>query len=324
MSANIGSMIYVGETPWHGLGVHYDAPPKSSEEIIAGAKLDWTVSAIPVKTDLHDHVHNYHAVYREDTNDIFGLVKAARPRLVQNAESFKALDSLIDSQIDVETAASLGGGETIFGCFKIRDQYKVLDDEIDHYYVVVNDHLKVDGKVTVLNTPVRVVCQNTLSHALHKNFYKIRIPIVSDDGANLEIANRVFNSAGDSVRNLQKRAEKMVAAKVDREYVEKVLDQLFPYATIGSDIEYSKANEAVSMMRETFLTECMGADNLGNYRGTVYQIFNALTDYTQHYYKSVDKVYDLNHRMKLLPGIGLESEPNKVAKFLEMSRDLIA
>lgn len=325
MSANIQTMLYVGETPWHGLGVHYETPPKSAEEIIKGASLDWTVAATPMYTEKHSSVGNYHAIYREDNNDVLGVVNKARPIIVQNSDTFNAFDQLIDRQVDVDTAASLGLGETIFGCFKVREQYKLLDDDVDHYFVVMNEHCRVDGKVTVLNTPVRVVCQNTLSAALSNNFYKLRIPVSTDNGINSVIAGNILNSVGDAISQLRKRAEKMATQKITREHVEKVLDELFPYIKASDDsILHSKANENTDMIRETFLRDCMGADNLANYRGTTYQVFNALTDFTQHYFKSVDKGYDLRHRMNTLPGMGVESEASKVAKFLSMADKLIA
>lgn len=82
MSANIDSLLYVGETPWHGLGTKYESAPTSAEEIIKGAHLDWTVAADPMSTSHHDKVQNYHAIYREDTNHVLGVVNKQYPRLV--------------------------------------------------------------------------------------------------------------------------------------------------------------------------------------------------------------------------------------------------
>ena len=43
MSANVETMMYVGETPWHGLGTKVDEAPDSATAIkMAG--LDWTVT----------------------------------------------------------------------------------------------------------------------------------------------------------------------------------------------------------------------------------------------------------------------------------------
>ena len=323
MSANIDSLLYVGETPWHGLGIQYATPPTSSAEIIRGAGLDWEVGAAPCFTEIHDKVLNYHAIYRKDDNHILGVVNA-QPHLVQNVDTFNAFDSLINKEVDTETAASLGRGEQVFGCFKVRDQYKVLDDDIDHYFVVINDHLKVDGKITVLNTPIRVVCQNTLSAALTKNYYKIRVPLSTDAGVNRNIAGNIFSSMRNAMKDMQSKAESLVSKKVDRAYIDKLLDELFPYVKVDGESTYSKANENQEMRRSVFIDQCMGADNLGNYRGTQWQILMALTDYTQHYFNKVDNAYDLNYRMKLLPGMSSDTEANKVDKFLKIKDKLIA
>lgn len=324
MSANIDTMMYVGEVPWHGLGTNYEVAPNTSEEIIKGAKLDWTVNAAQMKTDLHGPIDGYHAVYREDNHEILGVAKAKYPKLVQNTDTFNTFDRMIGDYITVETAASLGRGETIFGCFKISDSYKIMDDDIDHYFVVMNDHLKVDGKITVLNTPIRVVCQNTLSAALSNNTYKLRIPITDDYGINTALADKLITSVDNAMRNLQNQAEKMCNQKVTRDHIEKLLDELFPYIKVEGESTYSKANETTEMLRSTFISQCMGADNLANYRGTAYQVFNALTDYEMHYFKKVEKSYDLNYRMKMLPGVGVDTEPSKVAKFLKIKDKLIA
>lgn len=64
--------------------------------------------------------------------------------------------------------------------------------------------------------------------------------------------------------------------------------------------------------------ECMGADNLGNYRGTQYQIFNALTDFSQHYSRDAEFGLDLEKRMNMLPGSGVESPASVVTKFMKL------
>lgn len=323
MAANIDTMLYVKETPWHGLGHYYEKPPRSSQEIIDGAQLNWEVAAMPMKTDLHDHVLNYNAIYRKDDNSVLGVVNSHNIQVVQNTDTFNTFDSMLGVSLEVDTAASLDRGKTVFGCFKLSDEFKVLDDEVQHYFVVMNDHLKPDGKVTVLNTPVRVVCQNTLSAALDNNIYKLRVPISSDVSINSKLINNIMTSATNSILALQHKAEFMVKQKITRDHVEKILDELFPIMKVSEDGE-SRANLAMEMQRDTFLSDCMGADNLSNYRGTTWQVYNALADFSQHYFKNTDKGYDLNYRMKLLPGMGTDTPANLVTKFLRMSDKLIA
>lgn len=323
---SIDTMLYVNQVPWSGLGVHYEVAPTTSIEIIERAKLDWTVAADPMYTDHHGKIPGYFTLYREDNNDILGVVKQNRLQIVQNTETFNAFNEMINHSVDFETAASLSGGKTVFGCFKIRQEYTLLDDKIEHYFVVMNDHLRPDGKVTVLNTPIRVVCQNTLAAALSNNNYRLRIPVTADIGINRDLMDKILVSVGSAMTDLSKKCEKMAMQKISRDGIETILDELFPRVGNPEDPDslFSKANQRIEMLRSTFVTDCMGADNLGNYRGTAYQVFNALTDFTGHYFQSADKAYDLDYRMKLLPGVSSDSPSNLVNKFLSMKDRLAA
>ena len=326
MPANIDTMMYVKEVPWHGLGHKYETALTTPQEIITAANMDWRVNAEKMSTPLHGDIPFFHAIYREDNNDVLGVVNKARPILVQNIDSFNALEDLITSkEVTVDTAASLRRGQTVFGCFSINNKFKVLDDDIQHYFVVMNDHLKADGKVTIMHTPIRVVCQNTLSAALSSSQYKTRIPSCDDGNINSELARKLISDAEFTISVLAEKAEKMATKKIDRNYIETVLDELFPYLdSKGDESLHTAANEKTAMIRDTFISECMGADNLSNYRGTQYQVFNALTDFSQHYFKNVEKAYDLNYRMNLLPGMGATESPSAlVSKFLKI-KDKIA
>lgn len=319
MPANIDTMIYVGETPWHGLGINMtDNPPTTVTEIIENAKLDWRVDTAQMYTELHPSVKNYRAIYRTDNNDILGVVNRAFPIPVQNIDMFNSVDSLLNQEIDVETAASLGIGETVFGCFKIRREFDLLDDAVDHYYVIVNDHTKCDGKITVLNTPIRVVCQNTLSAALATNTRKMRIPISNDPNLNRQLADEILSGAINSMDALEKKSKKWVSEKIDESYVNTVLDHLFPFKYVDGKVAMDSSNEKVQYIRDTFLNQCMGADNLNNYRGTKWQVFNAVTDFSQHYFKKVDTAYDLKHRMASIPGVVSTAETPLDYKFMKI------
>lgn len=321
MSANIDSMLYVGETPWHGLGVSYIDPPETSDEIIRGAHLDWTVSAAPMNTDLHGHIDQYHAIYREDNQKVLGVVNRY-PSIVQNVDTFRTFDNLLGSKVITDTAASLGNGEIVFGCFKLSDSYQIIDDQVDHYLVVMNDHLKPDGNVTILNTPIRVVCQNTLSAALSSAIYKARIPITTDVSLNETYVNKLFDCISSSISQLSTVADKMVNQKIDSQSREKIIDVLFPYLPdAGFNEKTELANARIGVLRDTFIN-CMKKDDLANYTGTAYQMFNAIIDFETHYFKRLDQVTNLNYRMKKLKGIG--EGPILTTKFLSIKDKLVA
>lgn len=319
MSANIDSMMYVGETPWHGLGVKYATPPKTSDEIIRGASLEWTASSHEMSTDIDKVVRDYYGIYRDDYNSLLGVVKTRNPIIVQNSDTFLAFENMLGQDMDIETAAGLGRGETVFGCFKVKNDFKLLDDAVDTYFVVMNEHLKPDGKVTVFNTPIRVVCQNTLSAALSSSSYKVRVPVTEDRNINQEIMNKLYTMMGLGVKNLKAKAEKWATIKVSRDDIDTIMDELFPYP--DPEDEYSEKNTAMQIQRDTFV-ECMNADNLNNFKGSVYQVFNALTDYEGHYFKKPEKAFDLNYRMSKLPGMGTET--SLTSKFIKMQEKMFA
>ena len=49
MAANVESMFYVREKPWHGLGVRVQEAPSSADALIQ-AGLDWKVLQEPIYT----------------------------------------------------------------------------------------------------------------------------------------------------------------------------------------------------------------------------------------------------------------------------------
>lgn len=317
--------LYVHETPWHNLGWQpKDDAPSTSDEIIERAGMNWEVDSIPCKTELHDSVLNYHAIYRKDTNSILGVVNKARPDIVQNIDTFRTFESMMGGELTLDTAACINKGSMVFGSFRINETYKVADDDVEHYLVVVNDHLKPDGKVAIMNTPIRVVCQNALSHALSASFYSMRVPISDIAEINVDMAHKVLDRAGLAIVDLQDNAESMLSLKIDRSSVDRMLDELFPMIKVEGETLINKTNENMELARHDFVENCLGADNLSNYRGTFYQMYNAVADWSQHYYKKADNGYDLNYRMKTLPGFAADGPSAMVSKLMKMKNKLVA
>lgn len=320
MSANIDTMMYVGETPWHGLGLKFEKAPETAEEVLRGGSLDWTVSAHVMSSDKGEE-HDWHAIYRDDQSIRLGVVNTSNPKLVQNVDTFIPLDPAIKSKdIIVDTAASLARGKQVFGCFRFGKDENILGDKVESYFVVVNNHQEANGKVTVLHTPVRVVCQNTLSSALNNSFFKAKVPITDDNAINDQIFAQLISSRAQGMSSLACKADKLATTKLTQDQVRSIIDDMFPLAV--PEDEYDKKNDKIHMRRNTFIEQCLAREDLGNFRGTAWQVYNAFTDYEQHYTNNADKVYDLKYRMSRIPGFSQEALLSQ--KFLQKVKKYVA
>jgi phage/plasmid-like protein (TIGR03299 family) len=168
MAHEVESMMYVGDTPWHGLGVAIPEGRKLSiEKAIVAAGLDWKVELSHIFTKngrgIPLMIHNHYATYRKSDNTILGIVGKDYQAL-QNRDAFKWFQPFLESgEATIETAGSLKGGSKVWVLARIRrDPLSVgKEDIVEHYVLLSNSH---DGSLAVRVgfTPIRVVCNNTL------------------------------------------------------------------------------------------------------------------------------------------------------------------
>jgi len=160
--------MFYGEEPWHRLGEKLDAPA-TAEEAITAAGLDYEISLTDEATVDGMMVPKTKAVVRYDNQTVLGVV-SDRYVPVQNKQAFSFLDSCVaDNGLRYHTAGALGQGEKIFLLAKLPGHLRVkqTEDVVDKYLLLSNSH-NGSSALRVLFTPVRVVCQNTLSMALRQ------------------------------------------------------------------------------------------------------------------------------------------------------------
>ena len=182
------SMFSAKELPWHGLGQIVEGA-LTSEEAIKAANLGYEV--IKIQNMAHYEGANYvspgsFSTFRKDTKKVLGAV-GKDYTIIQNWEAFSFFDAIVgEGKAIFETAGVLGNGEQIFITAKLPKSI-VLDnvDQINQYLLLSNSH---DGSrsIEVLFTPIRVVCNNTLTAALSlaKNRIKIRHTASAKDKLN--------------------------------------------------------------------------------------------------------------------------------------------
>lgn len=163
MSANVETMFYVRETPWHGLGTRVENAPASIDALIL-AGLDWQVVQKDVYAEDGAQIPGYKVNARDNDDAPLGIV-SDRYKVVQNEDAFQFTDDLLGEGVTYETAGALQGGKKVWMLARMPHRYIIAGDEITPYLVVMNSHDGSSG-IKVAMTPIRVVCQNTLNLAL--------------------------------------------------------------------------------------------------------------------------------------------------------------
>ena len=272
MAAEVESMFYVRETPWHGLGTKVEEAPTSADAIRL-AELDWKVEAKPVYTE-GIIIPNVKANVRDKDNKVLGLV-SDKYKIVQNSEAFAFTDMLIGEGCTYETAGSLRDGKRIFLLAKMPQQ-KILDEAFDPYICFTNT-FDGTGAVQAVMTPIRVVCQNTLNLALSKANRKWSTRHMGDINSKLEEAEHTLGMAEKYMKELDVMADKLANTKVSEDEAHMIIDNMFPIKEEASE----RAKENIINSRNKFMV-CMMAPDILKYKGTAYQVVQAASDFATH------------------------------------------
>lgn len=275
MSANVETMMYTREKPWHGLGTRVEEAPTSADALrLAG--LDWTVKQRPVFLEgASEPVPNYKANVRDRDGTVLGIV-TDRYKVVQNAEAFAWTDDLIGGDVRYETAGSLKAGRKIWLLAKMPTA-KVAGDDVEPYLCFSNTH-DGSGAVKVCLTPVRVVCNNTLNLALHTAKRSWAMKHVGDMNGKLDEARRTLELAERYMLCLDAQALQLANVTVTDEKLEKILSELFP---CDKEKDSQRKQNTVKAMKDEFMV-CWFMPDLAKFRGTGWGVVNAMADMVGH------------------------------------------
>ncbi len=275
------SMFFTGEVPWHQLGRHLNKPATAAEAMEA-ARLDYTVVKRPMKAIINGHkysdVPNAFATVRTDTHQVLGVV-GARYEPVQNRDAFNFFDPLIDRDEAVyHTAGVLGTGSKIWLLAKLPDYIKVgkKNDPVEKFVLLYNSH---DGSshIRVKMTPIRVVCNNTLTAALSGTESEVRIKHTQSAQDKLQEAHQILGLTNQLYAQLDFIFNRMALRKVTG-------SQLVDYVkTLIPDNPQAENNTRTENMRNHIISLHDTVQDASMHRGNLFGAFNAVTEFVDHY-----------------------------------------
>ncbi|HBH86850.1 MAG TPA: hypothetical protein DDY17_04510 [Syntrophaceae bacterium] len=275
----------IGPSPWHNLGIELNHP-KTAREAIEIAGLDYTIVKRPIelKTELKQDAY---ATVRTDTGDVLGIVgKSYEP--IQNRDAFAFFDALVDEQEAVyDTAGVLGLGESIWILVKLPGYIKVNGNDIVNKYLLLTNSHDGSSHIRVKLTPIRVVCNNTLTSAL-QGAGEVQINHTSNALRDLEQAGTMLGLSNSLYEQLDVMFNCMATKKITEEQLREYVQALVP------DNEEAENSARIENIRSSVLQLHDSGRGAHLSRGTLWGAFNSVTEYTDHMMSGGDSTTRLN------------------------------
>ena len=309
MASEIGIndlMFSVKEVPWHGLGNVIENHPTIEEAIVASG-LDWSVSLenmkVPMDIDgngtmVDIEVPNQKAIVRNDIHAVLGVV-GSRYTLYQNSEMWDFISAFqAKSGILLETAGSLKNGRTTWVLGKNVSQVSeyIAGDPIEEYFLFKNSF---DGSspVSILNTNIRVVCNNTLTAAIRKTKNSFNVKHTASMSGQIDQAEKALGMRAKYQEIFGLLMTELVKTPMTSTRMTNFLENtLFPMPTQTNQIV--SLNDTVGTLAEvksrgltmrqnkidaiTNLIDTGAGTDIPGVKGTAYGLYNAITEWADH------------------------------------------
>lgn len=278
MSANIESMMYVKNTPWHGIGNNCKEA-LNSKDALRMAELDWTVDQHKVYVD-GNVIPKYKANVRSSDGRVLGIV-SDRYKIVQNTEAFEFTDAIIgNGEIEVryETAGSLAQGKKVWLLAKLPDA-KILGDKVEPYLVFTNTH-DGSGAIKVATTPIRVVCQNTLTLALNNAKRVWTTKHMGNMESKMHEAQVTLGLAKAYMDEFEEMAEILQQKHISDNALVDFMELAFPIPNDKNATDRKINN--TEYMRSSFLELYKSIEDVQKFRRSGWELINVVSDFVSH------------------------------------------
>lgn len=294
------AFAYTGAKPWHGLGTQVAKHMKPKEAIIEGGlnfKVGKYEMTVPHEVMLDEngagtyrpvvYIPDRFAIMRLDTYAILGIVGSDYQE-VQNEDAFEPFESLFGKDAAcIETVGALDGGKRIFAMAKRQNTVEILPgDPVEDYFLMTSSH-DGTGSVTLLDTPIRVVCQNTLTAALKKARNMISVKHTKNVKQGLKKAQELLAQHKIYWEKVTEAYKYMASKEMNSEAVKLFLAHLFPGKRqvdeqgkfIGEDDPATRTQNMRDTIQRLFEGQATGANLAGKTR---WGMFNAVTHWIDH------------------------------------------
>lgn len=282
------SFISAREDAWHRLGTVVDDAFDAETAMTRGLLGGWNVRKTPIVAALETgemlEMPGRYATVR--TNPVTGMAEVIgnvgeKYRVIQNEEHAALLDALVDeSGAHFETAGALDGGKQVFITMKLPGHMRVGGvDQVDNYIAAINSH---DGSTafTLLVTPVRIVCQNTLNVALRHAKNSFRIQHTANAERHLrQKARQALDLTFTYLEDFQEQAERMINTTLTQAQFDQIITEAWGAGEDAHPTTITRRENKLDEM-STLFGQAYTQEGI---RDTVWAGFNAITEWSDHF-----------------------------------------
>lgn len=230
---------------------------------------------------------------RTDSGEFLGGVVTNRYRVIENYEIMGFFDPFLDKTDGIiDCCGVLGRGERVFMTAQLPDHITVKGDEITKYLVCMLNH---DGKgsAKIFFTPIRVVCQNTLSAALRQTKRGetdqcVSIRHTKNAADRIKEAHKILGLQNEYWKNIGEAFEAMTNTRVSEQqfmktvgliYLGEVEIALLAQKGVTAETIADVASTTFSNTLEKMLEYKEAGPGQELFGGTAYNAYNAVTGY---------------------------------------------
>lgn len=279
MAHQVETMAYTGEPAWHGLGVRVSNDLTPSQ-MMEKAGLNWSVDKVPtfIEIDGERIETGAQALVRSSDNRVLTQVGAGwNP--VQNEEAFEFFSEFVLSgDMEMHTAGSLKEGKMVWALAKVKESFDIFGgDQVDSYLLFSNPHQY--GKcIDIRFTPIRVVCNNTLTFSLERHAdisYRANHSSKFDG----DKVKEAMGIAHEKFAQYKEMAQYLGSKRVTAESLIEYYATVFPKTSGSKEIETVDDLSRNAKLAYDALEKQPGAEYA---EGSWWQAFNSVTYVTDH------------------------------------------
>ena len=280
MAHMIETIAYAGEVPWHGLGVQVPAD-LSPAQMLEKAGLDWQVQKVPAFANVGGKQTSvgWSALVRSTDESILSVVSNDwNP--VQNHEAFEFFHEYCAAgDMEMHTAGSLRDGQIVWALAKVKESFDLFKgDQVDSYLLFTNPH-KFGQSIDVRFTPIRVVCNNTLTLSLgQKSDRSVKKSHRTE--FNADDVKEQLGIATGKLAKYKEMAAFLGSKRYNDDSLKDYFNRIFPVLAYNKEKGPQRKDLSKSATRALEIIDTQpGAEYA---RGSWWQAFNAVTYLTDH------------------------------------------